>query len=227
MKESAGKGVHAGDLGKVGASQEADAADDSVHPQHAGPIRMFGPDLPCAGFLVPRRGRDLGVELDVLTDVEGVGHPIEILFVLALWAEWIREGKVHSVGVGIGATRGVDSRTGISVFVPRSPHTGVLFEHREWYSCVPELHSGIQATHSRADDRYGKSFELRSVWLLRPGETSSPWVQCQRLQSHLKLGAPNVFRGTKAEAALQAFRWPTADVGSALVPVPLEEVGRL
>src|ERR1700728_2992187 len=96
---------------------------------NAAPSGSHGGDLPYLGRLVPDHRSDLGLKLDVFTDIGVVRHPIEIFFVFALLAKWARVREINAEDMSVPATLGVDTGTRVAILEPRSPYASVLFKY--------------------------------------------------------------------------------------------------
>ena len=109
--------------------------------------------------LVPRHRPHLGLEDDVVAQLERVRDPVEVALVLGRRAVRVRVAVVDAEEVRVGATLRVDTTSGIPVLEPRTADVGVLLDDGEGDAGALQLDRGVEAAQPAADDDDVERFE--------------------------------------------------------------------
>src|SRR5262249_52779941 len=113
-------------------------------------------DFPHASCLIPGQRTDFGVEYDVLTQIERICDPVEILLVFGRFAERVRIAEIHPEDMCVRPARRVDARAWVAVFVPCPADLWVLLDHSAPNTCTFELQRSIEPAHAGPDNCHGE-----------------------------------------------------------------------
>ncbi len=123
--------VAAGDVGELRPVELTDGADDGVRVHRLGARRASHFHRPGLGRVVPGGRLDLGVEVDVLAELERVGAVAEVVEQHVLGREVERPVVPLRERVAVVVVRVVDAAAGIGVLPPRAADLAVLLDDHE------------------------------------------------------------------------------------------------
>ncbi len=147
-------GFEAVDVGFDRRVEQAGGADHHVGSRRRRrAVRLADVDIPGWGLSVVGELLHGGLEPDVLANVEGVGHPLQVAPQLVAEAEVVLP-VVRSERERVEVIWRVDTCTGIAVLQPDTANGRVTFDHLEWDTGHLQIDGGAQAGYTGADDEH-------------------------------------------------------------------------
>ena len=219
------EGFRPGDVRNVRPIEEAHGRDHRAGTDRAGAVRPDHVDYPFARRFVPGQGFDLGLELDVLAQVEIVGDPVEVFHILPPFAERVRIGEIDAEQMRVGPAGRIDARAGIAVFPPGAADALVLLDDGEREPGLAQLQRGVQPAHAGTDDRDGEVLQPRGIGRLPPMQCPHGRVERHFLDVMAQIVALHGSPEHQPQAGAEPFPRPDVDVARAAVAVGFQEIG--